>query len=269
LPTPAEKYTSAFFSGSVERWRVAASRALSRGIGHEEDVCLFLVLRHVRLGAGFGLFAESRHLADGQVPDGLGEQLAVVREILDQLERARKRHDGHHVRGVHRRLQELERRLLGADLLHRLHRGQIKEEHDEAAVPVANFGGRRSGFPGLGGGRRRRSAPHPAGGKADHRRQRVGGQPLELENGDGLGLAVLEKLEVFLLQTLDSLPRAVAHADVDHHQVARHLETHFRLLAPHRRQTQPGEEGCRQPAPPRGTANTPQRGSRTGTGSCH
>src|SRR5690349_17206623 len=89
-----------------------------------------------------------------EASDRRDQQIAIVGEILDGLERAPENHDGHRVAGRHLRAEEFDAGIDGANLLGRLHRGKIKKYDDEPSILKLDFricsgsGGLRRGWRG-------------------------------------------------------------------------------------------------------------------------
>ena len=139
----------------------------------------------------------------------LGERVAVVREILQHVEVGGVGHDGHQVRRRDlARVDELQRRLLRANLIGHGHAGEVEEQHQQAAVLVldlAGFGRRdgvAAGLHAAAAGVRRRACGQRRGG------QRRVVQPLEFEDFDLLRLAVFGDGEVRCLEILERLARS-------------------------------------------------------------
>ena len=105
-------------------------------VGGEGGAGIFLVI-----GAGGAVHGEIGAFADGQALDDLGERVAIVGEILQDLEVAGERHDGHQVGGRHLGLEELLGGGLGADLVLNRHGGHVEEHDQQAAVLVLHFAG--------------------------------------------------------------------------------------------------------------------------------
>ena len=173
-----------------------------------EDVELAIVLRVGSAGIFFALVAGGAvghaGVPDGESGDDAGEQVAVGGEVLKDAEVGGVDHDRDHVGRLHLALEELERGLLGAELIRDGHGGLVEEEDEEAAVLIldlAGFGGRDlHGDGGLGGcGCRRLRVLAPG---EDRRGQGGLLEALVLEDLDLLRLAVLGDAEVGGRQTL-------------------------------------------------------------------
>ncbi len=177
-------------------------------------------------------------LADGQALDVLGQKVAVVGEVLEDLEVVGEGHNSHQVRGRHLVLHELQGGVPRPHLVLDGHSRQVEEHHQQAAVPVldlAGLGGRDlgadDGFDHVGLQRFGRSGGGGIGFGRLLRRRGCRGcrifQLLVFEDLDGLRLAVFRDGEIGRLQAFDRVAILILGRYVDDHQ----LGSSFKLEA--------------------------------------
>ena len=116
----------------------------------------------------------------------------------------------------HLGVDELQRRLLRAQLLGNPHRREIEEHHHQALVVILHLAGCFRGDGGLG---RLRYGVHVVERRRRRRRRRLHGEFLNFEDRDLLRLAVFEHREIVLREAVDGLAGLVLHGDVHDHQV--------------------------------------------------
>ncbi len=187
-----------------------------------EKVELGVVRRIGGAGVGLAVIARAavRHPGIGRsrTSDRFGERVAVGREILQHVKVGGVYHDGHQVR--HRDLapDELQCRLLGANLIGHGHARPIEEHHQQAAVLVLDLSdlGRRDGVGNLYRRRARRCVGFRRGHHIGRRQHRIV-QSLKFENFDLLGFAVLGEGEVGGIKSVQGRSVLVPGGDVDHH----------------------------------------------------
>ncbi len=157
---------------------------------------------------------EFGRLADRHAFDHLGQNVAVLGEIGQNVDRAGVQHHRHDIVLGDALLEILQRGILRPQLVRYGHRGEIEEQHHQALVVILHLARRLKGDGGVGSLRQLELI----GELKLRRRLRLHGQNLGLKDFDLLLLAVLGHGEIGDLEPVDGVAGLILHGHVHHHQ---------------------------------------------------